>query len=124
MLGLVKALIPVATKWLSNDAKEDANRTRVDLAVVEGTGHIARILALTYLFAPDIAPLLPWVEIADVISYKQGVQEAIPEWEEMAKKAAIFGMWGASHRQVGRVKKARALKREAEVRGVHPRDLP
>lgn len=124
MLALIKTVIPLASQLFSNKAKEDANRTRVDLAVVEGTGHVARILALTYLFAPDIAPLLPWVEVADVIAYKQGVMEAIPDWEAYAKEAAIFGMWGVSHLQVKSASRARAMKKEAENRGVNPRDLP
>lgn len=126
MSGTVAALTTVAgivKEWLSNDAKEDAQRTKVDLAVVEATGQVGRILSLVFLFGSDAAPLLPWVEVADVVAYKEGIAQATPGWEQAAKQAAIFGMWGASEKSIRRSHKARAEKNRQVKSGEQSPDM-
>lgn len=109
-IAAVSAVAGVVGKWLQNDASEDQNRTAVDLAVVEATGQIGRILSLLFLFGPDVAPLLPWVEAADVAAYKAALADATPAWEQGAKQAAIFAMWGGSERAIRKAGKARGAK--------------
>ncbi len=101
----------VVKDWLGNEKAEDENRTDVDLAVVEATGQIGRILALTYLFGPDFAVAVGLAEPEAVTAYKAAMAEATPAWEAAAKKAAIFGMWGGSERAISRAGKARGRKK-------------
>jgi len=101
----------VVQNWLTNEKAEDENRTKVDLAVVEATGQIGRLLALTYLFGGDAAVAVGLAEVEAVTAYKTAMAEATPAWEAAAKKAAIFGMWGGSERAISRAGKARARKR-------------
>lgn len=107
----ISTLGGLASNWLSNDAKEDKQRGRVDLAVVQGTGWLCRLLVLTYLFGDDFLAALPWIDGEAVAAYKTAMAEATPAWEATAQQFVVFAMWGGAERAKSRAVKARAAQK-------------
>lgn len=112
--GLVKS-------WLTGKREAQADKATLDAAVVEASGGLIRLISLAYLMGPEVAPLLPWVTIADVAEYQTSIAANVAEWKQIALQGAMLAIWGRAELDLSKGRRARA---ERTRRGEGPRDTP
>lgn len=113
-LGLGKKLLGIE----ADDRKRDDD---LELAVVQATGQVARIVCIAYLFGPDFAAALPWISVDAVANYQTAMAEATPAWKQGAKEGVVLAIWGLTERNTHKAKSARAEKAK---RGQGPPGAP
>jgi hypothetical protein len=108
--AIISAAVGLGKQFLGMEAEEQKRDDELELSVVQATGQVARIICIVYLFGPDFAAALPWIEPADVAQYQQAMAEATPAWKQGAKEGVVFAMWGLTERNNHKAKAARTEK--------------
>ncbi len=136
LVSLVTGGIGLAEKLIMGESQEDrlekelasqkvSEVAKTRRALIRKSTSRLRFFALFILTAPFIAPLLPWVAVADVQAYFDQAIAAVPTWWSASLQAAFAAIWaGAETRNLnaGRDEK-RLAEKEAEAETEKERNL-
>lgn len=128
VVSLITGGIGIAEKFIMGESQEDRLQKELESqkvseiaktrrALIRKSTSRLRFFALFILTAPFIAPLLPWIAVADVQAYFDQAIAAVPTWWSASLQAAFAAIWaGAETRNLnaGRDEK-RLAEKEAEV---------
>jgi len=118
--SMITAGLGLGKKLLGLQGEDAEREDELELAIVQSSGQWIRLLSLAYLMGPELAPLLPWISIADVSEYQQHVSANVAEWKQMALQAAILGVWGRAERDTAKARTARREKARRKTSSPSP----
>jgi len=126
-ISLISGAISLGEKWLTGESQDDRLEKELQSQTVREVAKTRRALikrstsrlrffTLIILTAPFIAPIFPWVSVADVQAYFNNAIEAVPQWWVASLQAAFAAIWaGAEVRNLNAGRDERRLaEREAE----------